>query len=585
MVQAAAGHVRGAIKAALCLSVWASGAAQAQGVLAPPRQEVEAPTTTAPTPPPQVDVQSEGAMAAAPCSLANSPLTVRLQSIRYEASGGGEVSAELRPLLAPLAAEESGEQPISVVCRIRDRLDAALAEAGYVARIQVPAQQITKGELRLVVVSARIVDVQVKGDFGRFARQLQPRLEAIRALSPFNQKAAVDILLGANDIPGLQVRMGLRSAAGRSGDLIADVEANISRYTVSLNAQNYGSHQIGREAATIRADFNGLTGFGDHSYLALSNTAQWHESHIVQAGHDFALGHGGTRLALRVSAARANPDIPTLPLTAGSLIGAVELSTPLLRRIAGHAQTSVGLELLNQTVQLKSGGAELPFTRDRTRVAFAKLTGAYNAFQPGGGLTFHLDGQLEARRGLAIFSATQAGGMDAEGYLPSHLHGDSQAFVLRGELSTTSALADGLWLDAKAFGQYANHPLLNLEQMAIGSFTYGRGYDPGANSGDEALAFRLEPHARLARLGPVEVEGSGFFDWVKLHNLDPSAGAEVDRELRSVGGGLRLVLPGEAQIDVLYAQPLDKALMANAARPPARLLVSLTTKILPWSAQ
>ena len=62
-----------------------------------------------------------------------------------------------------------------------------------------------------------------------------------------------------------------------------------------------------------------------------------------------------------------------------------------------------------------------------------------------------------------------------------------------------------------------------------------------------------------------------------LTNLDRGQ-TEVDRHLRSYGGGGRFTLFNKLLLEAIYAHPLDKALTIDKAPPPDRVLVSLTAK-------
>jgi hemolysin activation/secretion protein len=65
---------------------------------------------------------------------------------------------------------------------------------------------------------------------------------------------------------------------------------------------------------------------------------------------------------------------------------------------------------------------------------------------------------------------------------------------------------------------------------------------------------------------------------VHIQNLDRDS-AEPKRTLRSVGGGLRFVLPQRLVVDVTYAHPLDRVNLNDAKKASDRILVSLTAKI------
>lgn len=547
----------------------------------PSRPEVEQPAEPTQRPAPQISVNSEGALAEEPCSLSAYDIRVKLQRIEFAAPGGRPVNPVLAPLLHGLQADETGDQPINVVCRIRDRVNAALAEAGYVARVQVPSQELQNGTLNLVIIAGKLVEIHLRGDVGRMESTLRERLERIKSLDPFNKDEAVRILLLANDIPGLRVQMALRNAGGEPGALIGEVTAEAQTAQLLFNVQNYGSRQLGREIATLRGEFYGLTGLADRTYISLSNSLQWRETHIGQFGHDLALTDSGLRLGGRLTYAQSEPDLGTLRLRSRSLIGGVDLAVPVVKTVDGTLNLAGGFEFLNQVTRVLTADSQLPLTRDRTRVLFGRLAGSYTRRLQDGRPLISVDGYAEFRKGIDILGSNDIGDRSG-GYNPSRLDGDPMATVIKGEIQTRLALVRGVGLDTAVFGQWANHPLLNLEEFSIGNFTYGRGYDPGSNGGDRAVAARVEPRFSLGAAGPVKLEMSGFYEIVGLWNLGRLAGTEAHRTLESVGGGARFVLPGRAILEIVYAKPLQKALVNDAERQPPRVLVSLTTKLWPW---
>lgn len=539
---------------------------------------------------PEVSVQSSEAFGQDDCSLSQSDVRVTLNEIQYEGVGGAAVDPVLRGLVGSLESSESGDQPISVVCRIRDRVNGELARAGYVARVQVPPQEVTGGVLRLVIVAGRVTEVRVRGDVGRYRSALDSRLEQIRALAPFNKDEAIRILLLANDIPGLKVKLSLRNAGGAPGDLIAEVDAETQDVLLLANVQNFGSRQLGREVATLRGEMYGLTGKADRTYVSLSNSLQWKEIHIAQIGHDFALNDNGLRLAARISLAQSEPDIANLDLQSRSLIAGLEMSQVLVRNLQSSLTATIGGEVLNQATRVLTTGGKVPFTHDQMRVLFWRLDGATRKLSAAGNQLYSADVMLEVRKGVDAFGASKTGIIE-NNFAPSRFEGVSTATVVRGEASLDLSLGSVLGISGKVFGQWANKPLLNLEEFSVGNYTYGRGYDPGANGGDRAIAVRVEPRIRAGQVGPVDLSFTGFYDVVKLWNLDRSAGTEAKRTLRSAGGGVRMVFRNEstgearAALDIIYAKPLDKALVADTRKPTGRVLVSLTAKLLPWGSR
>ena len=122
----------------------------------------------------------------------------------------------------------TGDQPIRVVCDIRDQANAALRRDGWVASVQIPAQSIDGGELQLQVVTARITEIRVRGDAGPYASRWRRGIASCSALDPLNERDAERALLLAGDVPGLDVQLSLRPAGTQPGEVIGDLLDHLS---------------------------------------------------------------------------------------------------------------------------------------------------------------------------------------------------------------------------------------------------------------------------------------------------------------------------------------------------------------------
>jgi hemolysin activation/secretion protein len=137
-------------------------------------------------------------------------------------------------------------------------------------------------------------------------------------------------------------------------------------------------------------------------------------------------------------------------------------------------------------------------------------------------------------------------------------------------------------------GQFTRDPLPAFEELTGGNFSIGRGYDPAAITGDSGLLGRVE--LRFGSMVPGNVDAVAlqpyvFADGATLRDRDPSQRATNPDSLYSVGGGLRLTYGRGMQGDVTLAVPLkrtDQQVLANQPRGGVRLLVSLTSRLLPW---
>ena len=557
-------------------------------------QEIRREPTTPVAPPSNVTVITRGALQRGPCpaALVESPLTVPLTSVTFTGTGGAPLAPELASLLKGIGRALIGTtQPIRMVCEVRDQANATLAAAGYVAAVRVPEQTVESGKLILEVVTARIVELRVRGEAGRSRRRIEGLLGRLKALDPLNQRSAERVLLLAGDIPGIAVTLELSPATnGAPGEVIGDVTVERIPGTLLFNVQDYGSKQIGRYAGLARAELYGLTGLGDRTFVSLFSTSDFKEQRVVQVGHDFLLTNGGLRFGGEFTYAWTKPSLEqfggSIDLRSEALLATVQATQPVVRNLGKNLNAAIGFDLINQRV--KTGA--VPINLDKLRVVFARLNGdivdrVTNGLAP----KYHFGLGIELRKGTGLLDATKRGGGGAGGF-PTRFEGDPQAFELRGNFSTELRKRFGplspyaVTAAAEVRGQWANHPLLAFEELSVGNLTIGRGYDPGATSGDRLVGGIFEIRAgkpqALSRTD-FAYEAIAFYDAVRLWNLDTGS-VENNRQLRSVGGGARVSWGDHARLEIVYAHPMDRAQSFDDKKASNRLLVSLVFRALPW---
>ena len=549
-----------------------------QGNPLPSREEVTPPApTTAPAP--RVSIDARGAVAQSTCPFEESDIRLTLTAVRFTRPDGTALQPPIARTLAGLSTP-TGEQSIRVVCELRDRANEALRRAGWVASVQIPPQSIATGELQLQVVTARITEIRVRGTPGPYRTALEGRLAELRGLDPLNQHDAERALLLAGDIPGLDVQLSLRPAGTQPGDVIGDLLVNYRPYAILGNAQNYNSRVLGRETLYVRGEAYGLTGLQDVLYVGASSTADFDEQKIVQGGITFGLGRGGVGAGPRIVYAWSSPDLKGIDLNTETLIAGFDITAPLKRSLNTNLRASLGFDYVDQTTTVSTSASnDVPLNNDKLRVLFARLGGDLTGRRGDGTIFYSLRGGVELRKGVGIFDATPVGGSRGTGAIPSRVDGNSRATVLRMDADALVAFNRIFSIAGSARGQYSKDPLLNYEEFSIGNLTIGRGYDPGANSGDRAIGVRGEVLARLPiRSDFIETQLFGFYDSVWLTNLDRNS-TEVDRHLRSYGGGARFLINNQIQLEAIYAHPQDRALTIDKAAPSDRFLLSLTARL------
>jgi hemolysin activation/secretion protein len=538
----------------------------------------------------------EGGLERAPCAL-DRP---EYQSIRFTPTGAefenlkGLTQQDLRAAYAPYLG---GEQPLSVVCEIRDRAAAMLREAGYIAAIEVPEQRIEGGQLRFRVLMARLVGLRVRGEAGRNERLIARYLERLTGQEVFNTRQAERYLLLAGDVPGYNVRLALRPAGTVAGEVVGEVTVVGSPAQLDLNLQNYGSRGVGREGALLRGQLFGLTGLGDRTVVGFYSTADLEEQQTLQFAHDFRIGGEGLRMGGQLTHSWARPDVgqPGIELSSRTLFATLDAAYPFVRNQRFSLWGGGGIDVIDQQVEFNG----LPLSEDKLRVLFgrvdfeaaAPVTAAQRSarLEPG----WRLEGGLELRQGLSGLGASRGCGtafVNCAGpgvVPPARLEGVPDATIVRARLSGEVRPIPDITFFLGLTGQHSASPLFSFEEFAAGNYTVGRGYDPATLVGDRGGGLQAE--IRLGRLRPgsptdLAVQPYLFFDAAWIDNQERVFVVSEREHLRSIGGGVRALYGNRAQFDVSLAVPLVRAGLQTKT-PDPRLLISITTRLWPWSTR
>jgi hemolysin activation/secretion protein len=539
----------------------------------------------------------EGGVERAPCALADPAYRdVRFSVRSVDFEGLREMPADA--LRSAYSEFVGTEQPVAIICEIRDRAATILRNAGYVAAVEVPEQRIADGNVRFQVLMAKLVGIRVRGDAGKAERTIAGYLERLTQEEVFNRHTAERYLLLAGDIPGYDVRLSLRSAGAGRGEVIGEVAVLRTPGRVDFNIQNFGSRDLGRWGGLLRGEFYGLTGLGDRTTIGLFSTADFQEQQTLQLGHDFRVGSEGLTLSGQFTYAWAEPDLddPNFKVKARTLLATAEASYPFIRRQSETVRGVVGLDVINQRVEFNG----IPLTRDRLRVGFIRVDadaadpaslngfGGYTAAEP----RWRASTSFQLRQGFDILNASDGCGPNFAGcnipgvVPPSRLEGDPTGTVLRFEAYGEFRPVPNITFALGTRAQYSGDALLSFEEYSAGNYTVGRGSDPGTLLGDRGAGFQAE--VRFGSIIPrtidaVAVQPYAFLDHATVRNEDIQNSADIRQSLTSAGGGVRAVYGDRGQLDVVVAVPFQRAGL-QAERGDVRVLVSLTTRLWPWSS-
>ena len=532
-------------------------------------------------------VSDETKVERAPCALDNE--TFKDIKIKLDKVDFGDLRGIDPGLLTSSYARYIGQTlPIATVCVIRDEAATILRQKGYLAAVQVPPQKIESGTVKFDVLLAKLVDFQVRGNVGKSGGLISGYLDAIKEQPIFNVIEAERYLLLARDIPGYDVRLTLRPAGDKPGEVIGDVQVNYTPIEVDLNFQNYGSKSVGRIGGISQVRLNGLIGVGDRTTLGFYSTADFKEQLVGQFAEEIRVGRQGLTLGGGITYAQTKPSIGAgSTLKSKTLIGSLTARYPVLRRQTSNINISTGLDIIDQRARV----AGSLITNDKLRVFYGKIdvdkidsrslsdTSGYSSSEP----RWRVLGNIELRHGIgALGSSLDCGTLVR---CPSRTGGDATAFVARasayGEIRPLRKLAFSLAPRV----QYAKKALLSFEEFSTGNYTVGRGYDPGILSGDSGVAAAGE--VKVGSLVPksaksIAVQAYAFGDAAVVWNRDADLRALNPQKLYSVGGGVRLGYGQRINLDLGAAVPLKRAGL-QSQRGDVRILANLTVRLIPWN--
>lgn len=507
------------------------------------------------------------------CPFSSSDLTTNIKNINFTSSNYGNVPPEILKTLTKIVIP-IGDQPLSVICDLRDYANAELRKDGWLATVQIPQQELID-TLQLKVISGKISEFKIQGQAGPYYKRLMRQLETLKLLDPLNERDVERILLNIKDIPGLDLRLRLAAVDGQTGNLAGYLSVNYVPYAVTVNARNYNASRIGRETIYSRYEHYGLTGLADVTYVGAKTTLDFNGQIIAQAGHEFGVGKNNFRLGANITYAKSRPDIENLPIESDAFLINWKASYSALRTPSKSANVELGFDYINQSTFV---GAT-PLSQDAIRALYIRghISGVNNSEARLPRINY--TAFLELRKGIRALGSTQTdelGIARTDGISASRPFGSATNFITRGGLDLVTPIGDLLRARLRSEAQWTQKPLLSYDEYAVGNLSIGRGYDPGAVSGDKAFSSSFE----LSRNVPGKKSGNlqlfSFYDLAHIENLDFGT-IKPKRTLNSVGAGARFYFANGFKAELTYAKPLDTPFSSGPEKPPDRLLFSITT--------
>lgn len=435
------------------------------------------------------------------------------------------------------------------VIDIVNTINRTYRDDGYIfSRAFLPEQDITNGVVTMQVVEGNIDNVVMADVAPSKAGDLQPYLDKIAGVRPFNINKFEHWLLVMNDLAGSRFRSVLRQPdqAAKPGAIeVVLLEERVPSTTVA-EINNQGSMYAGPVQANLSHEQANVFDDYDQVSLRLSATIPMDEVKYGQIGYERPINaipglSFNTHLGWGGTVSGSNLD----PLDVKGLVREWRLGLSYAAILSRRTNwlMYVNFDMKNATSKIL--GENL--YDDRMRVLRAST--AFQHIDSFDGATLMT---AEISKGLDILGARETGSNNL-----SRADGHSDFTKVAGQISRLQTLPGAFQMLAQVSGQYALDPLLSAEEFGHGGVPSGRGYDPSEFTGDHGMSATLE--LRYNGVKPVSdfvFQPYTFVDFGRVWQKGDNAGNSTSAV--SAGFGTRIDYGAATSMNVLMAVPLTR---------------------------
>ena len=468
-----------------------------------------------------------------------------------------EVFAEMT---APLAGQTVH---LSDLIALAEKVEGKYREDGFVlTRAYVPTQSVGDGVFQINVIEGYVAAATVNGGDDTARERIEKLLEPVLASKPLALPVIERALLSANDIPGVSASGLLRPSATEAGASDLVVTLRQAPMTSSLSFDNSGSRSS--NPITLAADTSFASPLDDGGMVSLSaSTApQLRQRGSLSMRYQVPTPVPGVNATLSALASHGEPagSIAPLKLVSDSTAFGARLSTNLLLTRDNKISVDGGITVQSANVTI----LDSPYSHDEWRVADLSLS-----FQN----TRFLDGitSLTASfaQGLPVFGASSSGSPRISRSMLGHTDFNKANAIFR----RIQPIDQQLSFSFSANGQKAFCPLLTGEEVSFGGPGVGRGYDPGAITGDSGVGGSMEARYDLD-LSDLFVDWSQFYTFYDAGVTWVNVGRATDNRVRSAGFGLRTMFLSNMSLNFEFGHAFDPMPSSDFGHRSSRLVVS-----------
>ncbi|MFO1246629.1 MAG: ShlB/FhaC/HecB family hemolysin secretion/activation protein [Alphaproteobacteria bacterium] len=519
----------------------------------------------APTPPSQPDFDfSIDAPSRSAIGRAVDTVTFTLKDLKI--TGAKTLPEEsFRPLYAKLIGQTV---KLNDILDVADGIEKVYRDKGYIlVRAYVPPQRVRDGVFTINIVEGKIAHVTVQGGTPATQDQIRSYVAPAMDRAPLPLASMERSLLLSNDLPGTQATGVLKPSEDIPGasDLVVNVDQ--PRVTGGIGADNRGSRYSGLWTLNADAEINSIFDGADQLSGVFTTSPDASEQVAGQARYRRAIGPDGVIGTIAGTITRGQPGstLSAFGVVTDSWAVGPRLTWPMIRTREESLQIEGGITFQEANIEVLSSR----IAHDVWRVADINAT--YLKSNWLGGSWLATVGVAQGIPGLGSSANLSADLSRMGGYL------DFTKFT--GLVRYVGILPKGFSFVVTGQGQFSSAPLINGELISFGGVGIGRGYDPGAITGDHGLggSGELRYDAPWANEYVLNVQPYVYVDGGQTWYIQRGAATDpslLDQNIVSVGGGVRLALPYNASLGLEGSHTLHAVTGSDVGKEATKFFVT-----------
>ncbi len=370
-----------------------------------------------------------------------------------------------------------------------ESINLLYADKGWLARAQLPVQDIVDGRVFVEVIEARLgrLEIEANDQFPisskRVFNTLLAYIEASKTLNLDRLSQGLNLL---NDLPGVELQASLASGE-QPGDVDVLLSSVVeSRLNSSVLVDNWGHSSTGTERLSLNVSANNPRHIGDQVSVNLMTSEAVRYGRL---GYGVPVGYAGMRLFLGASqldyrligsfailASRGEADTLT-----------VQLSKPIM----SSKVAMINLALAYSSSRYLNEANAIVISEKSLQVSTLLLNGYWLGVGLNAGLT---QWALALSVGTLDLSANQENQLADAASLQSA--GNFEKLNL--SVSHIKSLSRASTMIVSLAGQYANKNLDSSQKFSLGGPQGMRAYPTSEGAGDDGLMLNIEVEARVA---------------------------------------------------------------------------------------